>query len=167
MADTAHATSADDRVLVLTRVLDAPRESVYRCWTEPGLLMQWFTPKPWTTPRAVLDVRPGGSSVITMRSPDRQEHDNPGVYLEVIRNERLVTTDAYTSAWQPSQKPFITVEITLADAGAGKTAYTARALHWTVEGRKQHEEMGFHQGWGMAASQLETVAQGLSKSVDG
>ena len=55
-----------ERDLVLSLVLDAPRDEVYRCWTEPDLIVQWFAPKPWSTPRAVVDVRPGGASVITM-----------------------------------------------------------------------------------------------------
>ena len=49
-----------NRELMLTRIIDAPREKVYRAWTEPGLLKQWFAPLPWTTPRAETDVRPGG-----------------------------------------------------------------------------------------------------------
>ncbi len=150
----------NDRELVLTRLIDAPRDKVYRAWTEPGLLTRWFAPKPWTTPRAELDVRPGGSSLITMRSPEGQDHPNPGVYLEVVKNERLVFTDAYTSAWVPSDKPFMTVTLTFADEG-GKTRYTATARHWTAADRKAHEEMGFHEGWARCAGQLEEVAREL------
>lgn len=64
--------------------------------------MQWFTPPPWKTIRAEIDVRPGGSSNIVMQGPDGTEMPNLGVYLEVVKNERLVFTDAYTSAWEPS-----------------------------------------------------------------
>ena len=156
------APGSANRVLCLARTLDAPRESIYRCWTEPGLLTQWFTPAPWTTPHAELDVRPGGTNRVTMRSPEGQNHLNAGVYLEVVPNKRLVITDAYTSAWVPSDKPFMTLELTLADAGPGKTAYTARVLHWTAEDREQHERMGFHEGWGLATSQLEKVAQSVA-----
>lgn len=154
-------TPGDDRTLSFVRVLEAPRVNTYRCWTEPALLTQWFTPKPWTTPHAELDVRAGGSTVITMRSPDGQEHRSVGVYLEVVPNERLVMTDAYISAWAPSGKAFMTLIVTLADAGPGKTTYSARVMHWTAESREEHEKMGFHQGWAAAAAQLETVAQAL------
>lgn len=70
-----HETSveASDRELTLTRLIDAPREKLYRAWTEPALLKQWFAPLPWTTPHAELDVRPGGAATITMRSPDGNE----------------------------------------------------------------------------------------------
>ena len=61
---------SSERELTLTRLIDAPREKLYRAWTEPALLKQWFAPLPWTTPHAELDVRPGGASTVTMRSPD-------------------------------------------------------------------------------------------------
>jgi uncharacterized protein YndB with AHSA1/START domain len=150
----------DSRDLVLTRLIDAPREKLYRAWTEPELLKQWFAPAPVTTPVAELDVRPGGSNLVVMRMPDGQEMPNPGVYLEVVPNERLVFTDAYTSAWQPSPKPFMTVILTFEDEG-GKTRYTARVRHWTDEDRETHEKMGFHEGWGLCTDQLAALAAKL------
>lgn len=150
-----------DRELVLQRVLNAPREKLWRCWTEPALVVQWFTPPPFKTTKAVLDVRPGGASCITMQSPEGQEFPNPGIYLEVVPHEKLVMTDAYTAAWTPSEKPFCTIVLTFEDAGPGKTQYTARVRHWTVADREAHEKMGFHEGWGIATSQLEALAQTL------
>jgi uncharacterized protein YndB with AHSA1/START domain len=146
-------TPAYDRELVLTRLVDAPREKLYRGWTEPELLKQWFAPKPWTTVRADLDVRPGGASYIVMRSPEGEEYPNPGVFLEVIPNERLVFTDAYVRAWEPSAKPFMTATLLLSDE-AGKTRYTARVAHWTIEDRDAHIQMGFYEGWGQCLDQL-------------
>jgi uncharacterized protein YndB with AHSA1/START domain len=151
------AAPETDRELVLTRIIDAPREKLFRAWTEPELLKQWFAPLPYTTPHAELDVRPGGSSLIVMRGPDGTDYPNRGVYLEVVPNERLVSTDAFTSAWQPSEKPFMTLILTFEDEGGGKTRYTARVRHWTVEDREMHEKMGFHQGWGICADQLAAL----------
>jgi uncharacterized protein YndB with AHSA1/START domain len=148
-----------NRELVLQRVLNAPREKLFRCWTTPELIVQWFTPPPFKTIRAESDVRPGGASCITMQSPDGKEFPNRGIYLEVVPNERIVFTDAYVSAWEPSEKPFFTGVLTFEDAGNGKTKYTARARHWTVADCEAHEKMGFHQGWGIATSQLEALAQ--------
>jgi uncharacterized protein YndB with AHSA1/START domain len=82
-------SAVSDNDLVLTRLIDAPREKLYRAWTEPELLKQWFAPLPYTTPAAELDVRPGGSSLVVMRGPDGQDMPNRGVYLEVMKNERL------------------------------------------------------------------------------
>jgi uncharacterized protein YndB with AHSA1/START domain len=106
-------------------------------------------------------VRAGGASLIVMRSPEGQEFPNPGIYLEVVPNEKIVATDAYTSAWVPSAKPFMTIVLTFEDAGAGKTKYTARAIHWTVEDKEAHEKMGFLQGWGQCTTQLEETASRL------
>ncbi|AWC24359.1 hypothetical protein CO731_03844 [Aminobacter sp. MSH1] len=153
--------SANDRELMLTRIIDAPREKLYRCWTDAELLPKWFAPLPWTTASARLDVRAGGTSAITMRSPEGVDFPSSGVYLEVVPNERLVFTDAFTEAWLPSEKPFMAATVTFEDAGGGKTKYTAIARHWTVEDREAHEKMGFHEGWGQCADQLEALAKTL------
>ena len=150
-----------DRELVLTREIDVPREKLWRCWTEPRLMLQWFTPAPWKTVHAETDVRPGGSSYVVMKGPDGQEMPNRGVYLEVIPNQKLVFTDAYTKAWEPSGKPFFTGILTFEDTGGGKTRYTARVVHWTREDCEAHEKMGFHQGWGTATDQMTALSKTL------
>ena len=149
-----------DRDLVLTRLIDAPPHALYRAWTEPELLKRWFAPLPYETPHAELDVRPGGASLVVMRGPDGVDLPNRGVFLEVVPDARLVITDAYTSAWEPSAKPFMTIVLTFEDE-AGKTRYTARVRHWTAEDRQAHESMGFHQGWGQCADQLAALAATL------
>lgn len=150
-----------DRVLVLERVLDAPRENLFRCFVEPALLAQWFAPAPWSITDVDIDPRAGGVSRFTMKGPDGESFPAEGVYLEVIPNEKIVTTDAFTRAWQPSEKPFFVAEMTFEDAGEGRTRYVATARHWTAQDREQHEQMGFHEGWGQTASQLEALAKTL------
>jgi uncharacterized protein YndB with AHSA1/START domain len=157
---TATATPSDERELVLTRLIDVPRHQLFRCWTEPALIVQWFTPPPWKTIRAEMDVRPGGASCITMQGPDGSEVPHLGVYLEVVPDQRLVFTDAYTSAWQPSAKPFFTCVLTFEDE-AGQTRYTARARHWSAEDCAAHDKMSFHEGWGVATDQLAALAATL------
>lgn len=152
--------TTNNRELVLTRLLDAPRDKLFKCWTDPELIVKWFTPAPWSTPHAETDPRTGGSSYIVMADPDGNEYPNRGVYLEVIENEKIVFTDAFTEAWQPSEKPFFTGIVTFEDEG-GKTRYTARARHWTLEDKENHEKMGFHEGWGICADQLEALAKTL------
>lgn len=147
-----------ERDLVLTRLIDAPREKLFRAWTDPELLKTWFAPKPYETPVAELDVRPGGSNLIVMRGPDGVDMPNRGVYLEVVENERLVFTDAFVSAWEPSAKPFMTVILTFEEE-ADQTRYTARVRHWTVADRETHEQMGFHQGWGICTDQLGALVK--------
>ncbi|MDP3224731.1 MAG: SRPBCC domain-containing protein, partial [Rubrivivax sp.] len=103
----------------------------------------------------------GGTCLVVMRGPDGQEFPNPGVYLDVLPNERIVTTDAYTSAWEPAEKPFMTLVLTFEDLGGGSTRYTARARHWTMADREAHEKMGFHEGWGRCTDQLAELAATL------
>lgn len=153
-------TTSEGRDLVLTRLIDAPREKLYRAWTDAELLKQWFAPLPYTTPHAELDVRPGGASLVVMRGPDGNDIPCSGVYLEVVPNRRLVFTDAFTKAWEPSQKPFMTVILTFEDEGSG-TRYIARVRHWTVEDRETHEKMGFHRGWSQCADQLAALVTRL------
>ena len=93
-----------------------------------------------------------------MRSPEGNDFANRGVYLEVVKNERLVFTDAYTRAWEPSAKPFMTVVLTFEDQG-GKTKYTARVRHWSAADREAHEKMGFHTGWAQCAEQLAALVE--------
>lgn len=146
--------------LTITRLIDAPRENVFRCWTDPELIPVWFCPPPWGVSKAVVDLRPGGESLIVMRGPNGEEAPNRGVYLEVIPNEKLVFTDAFTAGWVPSDKPFMTGILTFEEED-GKTRYTARVRHWTAEDKAQHEAMGFEQGWGIATDQLEALAKSL------
>ena len=160
MCGTAPAADETGFELVLTRLIDAPRDKLFRCWTDPELMKQWFVPKPWSIARAEIDLRPGGSSLVVMRSPEGQEFPNRGVYLEVVKNERLVFTDAFTEAWMPSGRAFMVAIVTFEDEG-GKTRYTARARHWTAEARDEHVKMGFHEGWGICADQLAALARTL------
>ena len=95
-----------------------------------------------------------------MLSPEGEEFPNLGVYLAVEPGRRLVFTDAFTEAWLPSERPFLVAEVTFADEDGG-TRYRAVARHWTAEARAEHEAMGFHDGWGKAADQLEALARTL------
>jgi uncharacterized protein YndB with AHSA1/START domain len=154
----------DDRTLSIQRVIHAPPGLVFRAWTEPELLKQWFTPRPWTTSEVVLDVRPGGSNRIVMRNPEGEEFPNTGVYLLIDPGKRVVFTDAYTSAWQPSEKPMMTVDIRFIPIPEG-TLYTAEVSHWSSADREAHEQMGFYEGWGICAAQLAELLEGMCQSV--
>ncbi|HAV62832.1 MAG TPA: polyketide cyclase [Verrucomicrobiales bacterium] len=147
-------STSDNRELVITREIDLPAERLYRGWTDPTLLKQWFCPKPWSVARAEPDVRPGGTCLVVMRSPEGEEISNPGVYLEVVPNRRLVFTDAYLQAWEPSGQAFMTAMVTFDDLSRGRTRYIARAMHWSAADRQKHEKMGFHEGWNKCLNQL-------------
>jgi uncharacterized protein YndB with AHSA1/START domain len=162
---------AEDLDLVLERTLNAPRELVWRAQTDPEHLKQWFAPRPYQITEAELDLRPGGIFRIRMVGPDGFDtgHGNAGCVLEVKEGEKFVWTSALGPGFRPAEmgegcESFpMTAIITLADAGDGKTVYRAVALHKSVADRDNHEKMGFHDGWGTVAGQLEEFAQGLAQ----
>lgn len=139
--------------LVLEREIDVPVELVWKAWTTPEHLREWFVPKPWTIAACELDVRPGGTFSTTMRSPDGKEFPNLGTYLEVKPYERLIFTDTLLPGYRPAPNPFFTAVLELAGNGSG-TRYTAIAIHGDAAARKKHEEMGFHSGWGTVVEQM-------------
>jgi uncharacterized protein YndB with AHSA1/START domain len=145
--------------LVLEREVDVPPAKVWAAWTRPEHVVKWFTPKPWSTTRCEIDLRPGGKFLTVMRSPEGEEHENIGCWLEVVENRRLVWTDALLPGWRPSGEPFMTASILLEPNGRG-TRYTAIARHPDAEKRAQHESMGFHTGWGAALDQLVAAMRG-------
>lgn len=149
-----------ERELVLDRFIDLPRALIWRCWTEPDLMVKWFTPAPWSTKSVDIDLRPGGRNNVVMVDPEGKEFPNKGIYLEVVKGEKLVVTDAFTEGWLPSPAPFMVATITLTDENGG-TRYRAVARHFSEEGRKQHEEMGFEPGWNAACDQLIALAKTL------
>ena len=148
-----------DLDLVLKRRVNAPRHLLYQCWTREEHIPHFFVPRPHRVTACRLDPRVGGAFDTTF-DIDGNVMENKGVFLDLRENERLVFTDAYTGDWQPSGKPFMTVVLTFADEG-GKTRYITRSRHWSKQDRLAHEEMGFHQGWGICADQLEALAKSI------
>ncbi len=146
--------------LVLERVIDVPPALVWEAWTKPEHLRHWFTPKPWTVAHCEVDLRPGGIFRTVMRGPDGQEHDVAGCFLEIVPQQRLIWTDALLPGYRPSANPFFTAIVEIEPNGKG-TRYIATAVHRDEDGRKKHEEMGFHQGWGTVLDQLVAYAKTL------
>ncbi len=138
--------------LALTRVIDAPREAVYAAWTQR--LPEWWGPHGMTTPVCEMDLRPGGVFRTVMRALDGAEYPTQGLFLEVVKNERIVFTDAFQPGWVPAPDLFFVAITTFEPLPGARTRYTARALHWTEANRAKHEKMGFHQGWGESLDRL-------------
>src|SRR5689334_3769802 len=88
------STKSERKQLVITRIFDAPRDLVYKMWTDPKHVAQWWGPNEFTIPFCELDVRPGGSLIIHMAGPDGVVIPSKGVYREVVPLERLVFTTA-------------------------------------------------------------------------
>lgn len=93
MTSRQEATANSDTSIVMSRTFDAPREALWRAWTDTEMWAQWFAPEPMTG-RAEADVRPGGRYRFIMVAPDGTEYATVGSYLEVREPERLVYTDS-------------------------------------------------------------------------
>ncbi|MEQ8829952.1 MAG: SRPBCC family protein [Alphaproteobacteria bacterium] len=149
-----------ERDLVLTRIVDVPREKLWRCWTEPALLTAWFAPKPWTATDCEIDLQPGGIFRTVMQGPDGEGGDHTGCILEAVAPERIVFTDALQPGFRPSSESFFSAIVTFEEVTGG-TRYTAVARHKNAEDCQKHRDMGFHEGWGLCLDQLVAVAKSL------
>jgi uncharacterized protein YndB with AHSA1/START domain len=141
--------------LSITRYIDAPPEKVWDVMANRQ--EEWWCPKPWYVKIDHQDRRPGGTCEMTMYGPDNEVSPHNGIYLAYDEGRRFVTTDAVTGDLQPSG-PFMIGIWEVAPEGEG-TRYTATARHWTEETCKQHEEMGFAEGWGACADQLQEICE--------
>ena len=143
------------RELSVTRYIAAPPAKVWKAMTDRQ--EDWWCPRPW---RAVIDRqdrRAGGICNMTFHGPDGEQEPQNGIYLAFDEGRRFITTDAVTADFEPSG-PFMIGIWEIAEEGEG-TRYTARARHWSEETMKQHEEMGFTEGWGACADQLVEICE--------
>jgi uncharacterized protein YndB with AHSA1/START domain len=156
--------------LVLDRCVDITPAQAWRGWTDPSVLVHWFTPAPWKTLACDIDLRPGGRFHTVMRGPDPHDADvhNEGCYLEVVPQRRLVWTNALGPGFRPlalapeASTGFLftaTLEF-LPDAGSQASSpasgcrFVARLAHADAASRARHESMGFEAGWTAALEQL-------------
>lgn len=144
--------------LEIVRRLRAPVAKVWRCWTEPSLIEQWFAPRPVVTRDVMIELRPGGSFKNTMDVPDHGTMVGHGCVLDVVAERRLVWTDLMQGGFRPNMETFGFTAFILMEPDGDGTLYRALALHKTPEQRDQHDKMGFHDGWGTATTQLEELA---------
>ena len=156
-------TYPPQHALSITRLLKAPRALIWQAWSRPEHLKQWWCPKPWVTEVLAFDFRPGGAFHTFMRGPEPEggESDNPGSFLEIVPQQRVVMTSVLGGGWQP-QTPWMpmTAIIEMSDEAAG-TRYTATCLHPDAPTCQRHAEMGFNEGWGICIEQLDAYALSL------
>jgi uncharacterized protein YndB with AHSA1/START domain len=145
--------------LTITRVIRAPRQAIWRAWTDPEQLAQWWVPAPAKCRVQALDLRPGGAFE-TLYSEDGESFSPhvSGCFLDVVEGERLVFTDTLLADWRPAESPFMTAVITLRDRPDG-TEYAAHVMHKSQADRDNHEEMGFFDGWGTVIEQLAALVE--------
>ncbi len=160
-AGTSATTKAAERDLVITRVFDAPREIVFKAWTDPEHVAQWWGPKGFTNPVCELDVRPGGAIRIDMRGPDGVVYPMKGIFREILEPERLVVT---TSAFEDEDgNPQLEVlnTVTFAEHGGGKTKLTLQAVVVKSAPEVAAALEGMEEGWNQS---LDRLADYLAKA---
>jgi uncharacterized protein YndB with AHSA1/START domain len=170
-------TESGSPVFILTRLFDAPRELVFRAWTEPQHVARWWGPRGMTTPVRQMDVRPGGAYRIVMRSPEGVDYPMKGIYREVVRPERIVYTadlSEHPREWHDlvnpdrrKDEPFkeILNTITFEQQG-GKTKVTIRMDFESEARRDSYAKLGMSQGWSQSLEKLDELLVDENSTAD-
>ena len=152
--------TTDDNELTISRLIDASPAKVWKAWSRPEHLAQWWIPHPIECKVIKLDLRPGGGFETRMRENGGEfEPHVEGCFLDIVREQRIVWTTTLAEGWRPTE-PWLalTAIITFEVEGKG-TRYSARVLHKNADDSRKHEEMGFQEGWGRTIDQLEKFVE--------
>ena len=158
--------------MVVTRVFDAPRELVWKAWTDPKYVMQWWGPKSFTSPVCKMDFRVEGKFLCCMRSPDGQEFWNGGVYHEIIPHEKIVLSMYFADAeGNKVEAAEYGIEheaiedavdvVTFEDLGNGQTRLTFTGN----ESMESAKDSGQLEGWNEILDKFAAVLAGLAQTV--
>jgi len=142
--------------ITIARVLNAPRERVWKAWTDPEQFMRWWGPKGFTAPVSQIDLRVGGKYLYCMRSPEGKDFWGTGTFQEIVASEKLVMTDSFADehgqvvpATYYGMSPDIPLEmliaVTFEELDGGRTRLTLR--HSGIKGISAADREGMQQGW--------------------
>jgi len=167
-------SKSSDREFAITRVFGAPRELVFKAWTEPKHMAQWWGPHGFTNPVCELDVRPGGAYRIVMRDSDGVDYPVKGVYREVVKPERLVMTvdvSEHPAEWHDMVMPNhakgdanpagAMLQTVTFEEQNGKTKLTIRMHFESAAIRDAFVKAGMNEGW---SESLDRLAGALSQA---
>ena len=144
-----------DREIVITREFHAPRHLVFEAWTDPDHVRQWYGCDASTLVACEIDLRINGEYRYVLRMPDGLEHTQRGVYLEIVRPDRLVYTERHVSSLFQVNEAFVTVTFAERD---GWTRLTSTILYDRIEDRDLYLNLGVEVG---AAQTLDRLEQHL------
>jgi uncharacterized protein YndB with AHSA1/START domain len=154
---SAVVTLPEDKQILITREFDAPKEFVYRAYTEPELVRRWWHANRGEMTVCDIDLRVGGGWRYVMEAPGFGEVAFHGEYREIVDNEKLVSTEVYEAV--PDAEALDTVTLTEQD---GRTTLTLLVEHQTKQARDMHVESGMEDGLQDALDLLEQVAAELA-----
>ena len=151
----------DSSELTIDRFIAAPPARVWKAWSTPEHLAKWWIPAPIECQVVKLDLRPGGGFETRMREGggDFQPHVE-ACFLEVVPESRLVFTTVLREGWHPVEPWLALTAIITFEAEGDGTRYASHVLHKTAADARKHEEMGFEEGWGACADQLQALCEG-------
>jgi uncharacterized protein YndB with AHSA1/START domain len=147
------AAELEQRTLLLDRLFDAPRDVVFKAWSEPEHLIRWWGPRGFTSDIEKMEFRVGGAYRIHMRSPEGTDHWSQGVYREIVPPERLVMVGSWADALGNPTTPETVLTVTFEERGA-RTRLTLHSVFETVTARDSHRG-----GW---SSSLERLVEYLA-----
>ena len=157
--------------MVVTRVFDAPRELVWKAWTDPKYVMQWWGPKGFTSPHCEIDFRVGGKFLFCMRTPDGQEGYNAGEYHEIVLHEKIVSSMYFSDSRGNKIDPAeLGIEheaiedahdvVLFEDLGDGRTKLTFIGN----DTMRDAIESGQLEGWAEQLDKVAAVVEGLAQA---
>ncbi|GAA6621532.1 SRPBCC family protein [Scytonema sp. NUACC26] len=158
-------SSETEREIKIVRMFKAPRELVFKVWTEPKHIEQWWGPKGFTTRVTEMDFRPGGQWRYVMVGPDGKEYPTKGVFREIVAPERIVASDEFDEGFEQVMNmdlPQGIVTTAIFEELDGQTKLTLQILHASASDRRKHEEMGVVDGWN---STLDCLDEFLAKQI--
>jgi uncharacterized protein YndB with AHSA1/START domain len=151
--ESSTAATLEQRTLFIDRIFDAPRELVFRAWTDPEHIVHWWGPRGFKSTVLALDVRSGGAYRIHMRSPENTDHWSQGIFREVVPPERLVMVGSWADKDGNPTTPQTVATVTFEDRG-GKTRLTLHQVFDTETARDAHRG-----GWN---SSMDVLAEYLA-----
>lgn len=147
-------TVTSDREVEISRAFDAPRDLVFDCHTKAALVRRWLTGPPgWTLPVCDIDLKVGGRYRYVWRSPEGTDMGMGGVFREIARPERLVTTELFDEDWTGGE----TLVTTRFDESNGVTTVTMTVLYASTQAREGALATGMAEGMEMSFAKLDTV----------
>ncbi|KYC35279.1 hypothetical protein WA1_08995 [Scytonema hofmannii PCC 7110] len=158
-------SSETELEIKIVRMFKAPRELVFRVWTEPKHIEQWWGPKGFTTRVTEMDFRPGGQWRYVMVGPDGKEYPSKGVFREIVPPERIVASDEFDEGFEQvmnMELPQGIVTTAIFEELDGQTKLTLQILHASEGDRRKHEEMGVVDGW---SSTFDSLDEFLAKQI--
>ena len=158
---TGSITPKEEHELVLTRVFDAPRKLVFKAWTDPKIVAQWWGPHRFTNPVCELDARPGGAIRIHMRGPDGTVYPMTGTYQEIVEPERIVFTSAALDAAGNPMFELLTTVTFAEEGGKTKQILRTRVIKSTAEAAPYLA--GMEAGWTQSLDRLTAYLAAYSK----